>query len=63
MTQRVNKFKQEGIRKWATPVYEHFQEVLDVKRKKAVAFEYALAQDRCDHLLQDFLDFDEFDFD
>ena len=40
LTQRVNKFKREGIKKWARPIFEHFGEVLDEKRKLAVAYEY-----------------------
>ena len=48
LTQRVNKFKREGIKKWARPIFEHFGEVLDEKRKLAVAYEYEQAQGRYD---------------
>lgn len=27
LTQRVNKFKREGIRKWARPICDHFSDV------------------------------------
>ena len=63
LTQRVNKFKREGIQHWARPIFEHFSDVLDDKRRRAVAFEYAEAQDRYNDHVQDFLEFDEFDFD
>ena len=46
LTQRVIKHKREGIRTWARPIFEHFGDVLDDRRRQAVAHEWAEAQDR-----------------